>query len=78
MYNRAMMFFHAIFGSPSPAFIHCVYDHIPPHFTSQPWAKSMTSPSSASDNILHDTESFTSYSVSLNTVILKYSEAEKV
>lgn len=38
----------------------------------------MTSPSSASDNILHDAESFTSYSVSLNTVILKYSEAEKV
>ena len=38
----------------------------------------MTSPSSAWDNILHDAESFTSYSVSLNTVILKYSEAEKV
>ena len=38
----------------------------------------MTFSSSASDNILHDAKSFTSYSVSLNTVIVKYPEAEKV
>ena len=55
---------------------HCVYDQIPPHFIfSQPWTKSTTSPSSASvDNILLDA----SYSVSFNTVIVKYSEPKKV